>query len=321
MPHRIGFLVFDGVTMLDVAGPSEVFNQADPGRQHYELVHIAPTRGWVTTSVGMTLDATVLPEEAGELDTLIIAGSDILLDEPIEAGLLDAVRGLVANTARVASICIGVFLLAELGMLDGRRATTHWRQTELLRSRHPRVLVEPDIVHMQDGPYWTCAGRTAGIDLTLAMVEADLGVDSARETARELVMFTRRPGGQSQFSAAVRPPLTPGSSLRTTLDAVRQNPAADHTVVSMAAAAGFSERHLNRMFHTELSTTPSHWLEQARLQAAQAMVLAGHTVTRTAQASGFGSDETLRRAFVRQFGISPTEYRDRYSITAALTLP
>ncbi|MFI8411133.1 GlxA family transcriptional regulator [Paeniglutamicibacter gangotriensis] len=315
MTNRIGILVFDGMTMLDASGPAEVFNLADPARHHYDLVFISPAGGRVASSSGMELGQTLTADDAGEVDTLIVAGGAPLPEGRINDELLSSVASLASGAQRVASVCTGAFVLAELGYLDGRRATTHWRHAHTLATLHPRIKVEPDVIHVRDGRYLTSAGISAGIDLALAMVEEDLGVEIARETARELVMFMHRPGGQTQFSKALSTPPVQNGVLRGLMDSVLANPANEHTSTSMAATAGVSVRHLNRMFQAEAATTPARWLERVRVDAARALVLDGHSMTQVAQLSGFGSDETLRRAFARQLDTTPTSFRDRFATT------
>lgn len=314
MTHRVGFVVFDGVTMLDVSGPAEVLHQASRLDHHYDLVLISACGGEVRTSTGMPLGGTVTAAEAGRIDTVLVAGGDRLTGQPVDAGLLATTRTVAARATRVASVCTGAFVLAELGLLDGRRATTHWRHADALARRHPWVRVEPDAIHVRDGRFITSAGISAGIDLTLALVEADHGADAARRIARELVVFLQRPGGQSQFTTATTPPAR-NDLLRTLINSVLADPAADHGLPSMARAAAVSPRHLTRLFHTELGTTPARWVERVRLDRAQQLLLDGHSVTSAAQHSGFGSDETLRRVFVRHLGVTPTAYRQRFATT------
>ncbi|MFI1093675.1 GlxA family transcriptional regulator [Streptomyces sp. NPDC020917] len=315
-PHRrVAFVVFDGVTMLDVTGPSEVLHQAGRLAPPYEVLLVSPRGGPVTTSPGITLSGTVPASEAGPLHTLVVAGGDRLARQPVERELLDAVATLSGHAERVASVCTGAFVLAELSLLDGRRATTHWRHAGTLARRYPRVRVESDAIHVRDGRYVTSAGISAGIDLTLALVEEDHGAGVAREVARELVVFMQRPGGQSQFSTALDTPPARSTLLRALVAEVLSDPAADHGMDAMAARAAVSPRHLTRLFRAELGTTPARWLERVRLDRAQQLLIEGHSVTLAAQASGLGSDETLRRVFARHLGTTPTEFRSRFTTT------
>ncbi|MEU1285913.1 helix-turn-helix domain-containing protein [Kitasatospora sp. NPDC005856] len=316
MRRRVAFLVFDGVTLLDASGPLEVFHQAGRLGHPYESVLVSPGGGTVTASNGVSLAGTAAPQDTGGLlDTVIVAGADLLVSEGPAEPLLAAAGSLAVRSRRVASVCSGAFVLAALGLLDGRRATTHWRHAPALALRHPRVRVEPDALHVQDGRYHTSAGISAGIDLALALVEHDHGAEAARAIARELVVFMQRPGGQSQFSAALATPPARSELLRTLTDAVLADPAADHSLPAMAAGAAVSTRHLTRLFQAELHTTPARWVESVRLDRARQLLLDGHSVTAAAQHSGLGSDETLRRAFARHLGTTPTEYRSRFTTT------
>ncbi|WP_454083563.1 GlxA family transcriptional regulator [Georgenia sp. Marseille-Q6866] len=321
MKHRVGIVVFDGMTLLDASGPAEVFHHADPSGEHYDITYVSPAGGTVVASSGMALAGTIAADDIAPLDTVLVAGGRHLASGPFDAALLAAVQRLADGAQRVASVCTGAFVLAELGYLDGRRATTHWRHAHVLARLYPRVQVEPDVIHVRDGRYLTSAGISAGIDLALALVEADLGVDTARETARELVMFMQRPGGQTQFSSVLQTPPARAPQLRSLMDAVLAEPAAEHTVATMAAMAGVSQRHLHRMFRTELGTPPGRWLEQVRVDVARTLVLDGHTLTRVAQLCGLGSDETLRRAFARHLGTTPSNYRARFSTALDGTVP
>lgn len=310
---RVGFLLFDGMTMLDFAGPAEVLGRASD----YELVLFSPCGGPVTTANGLPVAGTVpaSPSAAADLDTVIIPGADDLPDRPMDAKLLKAASILVTGARRVASVCTGAFILAELGLLDGRRATTHWRNAGHLARRYPQVRVEADTLHIHDGKFVSSAGITAGIDLALSLVEEDLGADVAREIAREMVVFMHRQGGQSQFAGTPDTPVAQNPILRDVLSRVHADPAGSHTVITMATDAAVSTRHLGRLFREELGTTPARWLEQFRMSTAQQLILDGQTVTAAARHSGFGSDESLRRAFDRYLNTTPTEYRARFSST------
>jgi transcriptional regulator GlxA family with amidase domain len=315
MTHQVAFLVFDGVTLLDVSGPLEVLNQARRLGHGYDPLLVSPSGGDVVTASGPVLARTTAAAEAGPVDTLVVAGADLLAERAPDEKLLSAAASLASRAARVASVCSGAFVLAALGFLDGRRATTHWRHAAAFARRHPRVRVEPDALHIRDGRYLTSAGISAGIDLALALVEGDHGAHVAREAARELVVFMQRPGGQSQFSAALQTPPARSDLLATLVASVLADPAADHSLPAMAASAAVSPRHLTRLFHQELGTTPARWVEQVRLDRARQLLLDGHSVTSAARHSGLGSDETLRRAFARHLGTTPTEYRGRFTTT------
>jgi transcriptional regulator GlxA family with amidase domain len=315
-PRRIAFLVYDGVTLLDVTGPLEVLHQAnracaDEPAQYYEPVLVSPTGGQVTTASGVVLAGTVTAADAGALDTVVVAGADHLVDG-VPEDVLAMTAALAPNAARVASVCSGAFVLAALGFLDGRRATTHWRHAAAMARQYPKVEVVPDALHITDGRYLTSAGISAGIDLTLAVVAADLGAETARTVARELVVFMQRPGGQSQFSTAIATPPPRTDPMREIADTVITDPGADHSLPKLAAVAAVSPRHLTRLFRTEFGTTPGRWVERVRLDRAQQLLLDGHSITAAARLSGLGSDETLRRAFARHLNTTPTEYLRRF---------
>lgn len=310
--RRIAFVVYDGVTLLDVTGPVEVLHQANQvGSGQYETVLVSAAGGQVTAASGLVLAGTITPKEAGVVDTVVVAGAGHLVDG-VPSEVLDVTAALAARAGRVASVCSGAFVLAALGLLDGRRATTHWRHAAAMARQYPNVEVVPDSLHITDGRYVTSAGISAGIDLTLALVEADHGADTARAVARELVVFMQRPGGQSQFSTAMATPPARSELMRTITDTVVADPAGDHTLPRLAATAAVSPRHLTRLFQNEFRTTPGRWIERVRLDRAQQLLLDGHSITTAARLSGLGSDETLRRAFARHLGATPTEYLRRF---------
>jgi transcriptional regulator GlxA family with amidase domain len=311
---RIALVVFDDVTLLDVSGPLEVLHQANRDDRRYEPVLVSPRGGSVTTSSGPTLAGTIAAADAGAFDTVLVAGADDLV-ERVPDEVLTAVATLADQAGRVASVCTGAFVLAALGVLDGRRATTHWRHAQTLARRYPAVQVEPDALHIRDGKYVTSAGISAGIDLTLALVESDHGADVARGIAKELVVFLQRPGGQSQFSTAMATPPARSDPLRAVTAHVVADPAADHSLPAMAAYASVSSRHLTRLFQNEFHTTPGRWVERVRLDRAQQLLLDGHSITSAARLSGLGSDETLRRAFARHLNTTPTNYLRRFQAT------
>lgn len=304
--------MYDGVTLLDVTGPVEVLHQANQvGSGQYETVLVSAAGGQVTAASGLVLAGTITPNEAGTVDTVVVAGADHLVDG-VPSEVLNVTAALAANAPRVASVCSGAFVLAALGLLDGRRATTHWRHAAAMARQYPKVEVVPDALHITDGRYVTSAGISAGIDLTLALVEADHGADTARAVARELVVFMQRPGGQSQFSTAMATPPARTELMRTITDTVVADPAGDHTLPKLAATAAVSPRHLTRLFQNEFRITPGRWVERVRLDRAQQLLLDGHSITTAARLSGLGSDETLRRAFARHLGATPTEYLRRF---------
>ncbi|MGV0605217.1 GlxA family transcriptional regulator [Mycolicibacterium sp. XJ1904] len=305
-------VVFDEVTMLDVAGAGEVFVEANRFGGDYQIKIASVDGRDVTTSIGIRLGVTDSIASIESADTVLVAGSDNIPGRPIDRALVEAVRSLADRTRRLGSICTGSFILAQAGLLRGRRATTHWRETRRLARAFPDITVEPDALFVRDGDIFTSAGVSSGIDLALALVEQDHGADLVRDVARWLVVYLKRAGGQSQFSALVEANPPPQSALRVVTESIAANPAGNHSVKSLALRASLSTRQLTRLFRSELGMTPAEYVEMIRIDAARAALDAGRTVTDTAQLAGFGSTETLRRAFVEHLGVSPKAYRDRF---------
>lgn len=310
--RRVGILVFDSATLLDVAGPSEVFSEANRFGADYEVMLYSADGHEVVSSTGMriSVDGAAVGSEA--LDIALVAGSDDFPTRPVNPELVEAARILASRARRTASICTGTFILAATGLLDGRRATTHWHETKALARGYPAIEVEPDAIYVEDGQIFSSAGISAGIDLALALVERDYGAELARNVARWLVVFLQRPGGQSQFSPSLRTALPQSSPLRHLCDTVAANPAGDYSLVKLAALANVSPRHLTRLFRNELKTTPAGYVKQIRFDTAKDLLDAGHSVTHAALQSGFGSPETLRSAFIQQLGVSPRAYQQRF---------
>jgi transcriptional regulator GlxA family with amidase domain len=314
-PRTVVVLAYEGVRLLDVTAPLEVFATAATLGARYRTALVSPEGGPVTTSSGTRLLTDPVAGLDGRVHTLIVPGSPGLPHRAAPAGLLDSVRTLHSASWRTASVCTGAFALAEAGLLEGRRAATHWRYAAALAHRHPGIDVDGDAIFVRDGRVYTSAGVSAGLDLSLALVEADEGPGLARETARDLVVFLQRPGGQSQFSVAARTPAPRHQALGTLLRSVVADPAADHSLPALARRAGISARHLTRLFHEQVGSTPAAYVESVRLETAQSLLDTGESVTAAARRSGLGSDETLRRAFLRHFGITPSAYRARFRTT------
>jgi transcriptional regulator GlxA family with amidase domain len=311
-PRVVVIVVFDGVKLLDAAGPAEVFAEANRFGAHYQLKIASVDGRDVTTSIGTGFAVTERIASIESADTVLVAGGDVLVGRPIDPSLVEALKTVPPRTRRLASICTGSFILAQAGLLSGRRATTHWRHARLLARAYPDVSVEPDAIFVRDGHVFTSAGVSSGIDLALALVEEDYGTELVRDVARSLVVYLKRAGGQSQFSVLVEASPPPQSGLRAVTDAIAADPGADHSVKSLAAHAALSTRQLTRLFHTELGTTPARYVEMVRIDTARAALDAGRTVGDTARLAGFGSAETLRRVFVHHLGVSPKAYRDRF---------
>lgn len=305
-------VVFDGVTLLDVAGAGEVFVEANRFGADYQ-VKIASLDGRdVTSSIGSRLGVTDSIAAIESADTVLVAGSDNLPARAIDPALVEAIRSVSARTRRLASICTGSFVLAQAGVLSGRRATTHWHDTRLLARAFPDVTVEPDAIFVRDGDIFTSAGISSGIDLALALVEMDYGTELVRDVARWLVVYLKRAGGQSQFSVLVEADPPPQSPLRPVTDAIAADPGADYSLKRLAALASLSTRQLTRLFQSELGMSPARYVELVRIDFARNALESGRSVTETAGLAGFGSIETLRRVFVNHLGISPKAYRDRF---------
>ncbi|AND70486.1 AraC family transcriptional regulator [Dyella thiooxydans] len=305
--HRIGFYLYPGHQILDFAGPFGAFESAAKiaGRALYALEVLSQGGGPVRGSGGAVVES--LPAARPDLDTLIVVGGDLA---PMRApGDIAAVRALAGKTARVASVCTGAFLLAEAGLLDGRRATTHWRVAHLLQQDYPRVRVEADHIFIADKSIWTSAGITAGIDLALALIEADHGADMAREVARELVVYYRRSGGQSQFSSLSQ--MEPSSDrIRLALAFARDHLCEPLDVQRLAEAVHLSPRQFSRAFRRETGETPARAVERLRVEAALARLQDGaEPVESIARAVGFTDPERMRRAFVKLHGVPPQAIR------------
>ncbi len=321
MNRDVAVVIFPGVQTLDVSGPIEVFYVANriSRRAEYRLAVAAVEAGGVraASGLGLTADAA-LADIRRPLDTLVVAGGEGSRAAASDARLVAEVRRLAETCRRVASVCTGAYVLAEAGLLDGRRATTHWSWCGDLGQRYPAITVDPDPIYVRDGNVYTSAGVTAGIDLALALVEDDLGRDVALAVARQLVMFLRRPANQSQFSAQLSAQLSERDALRDVQRVAVEHPEADLTVPVLAELAGMSERNFARAFKREVGVTPGRYVEQVRLEAARRLLEdSGEPVAAVASSCGFGTAETMRRSFLRALGCGPAEYRRRFTIGAA----
>ncbi|HYK68470.1 MAG TPA: DJ-1/PfpI family protein [Streptosporangiaceae bacterium] len=317
-PRRTVFVIFDGFQSLDLAGPYEVFQQASELTGGYRCEVVAPVAGAVATGSGLPVHAGAGVAEADPagVDTLVVAGGGGVDAARHDAALVGWIAAAGADARRVTSVCSGVFLLAAAGLVSGRRVTTHWAREGQLRSEHPDVQVDCDPIFIRDGRVWTSAGVTAGIDLALALVEADEGRDVAHNVARELVMFLRRPGSQSQFSVPLWSAQPGSDPIRTVVSAIHADPGAEHGLTELASRAGLSPRHFQRKFTAEVGTPPAAYVERVRIEAAQRALAEGDDpVEAIARRCGFGTAETLRRAFHRHARVAPSDYRDRFRST------
>jgi transcriptional regulator GlxA family with amidase domain len=323
-PLRIAFLAFDDVQVLDVTGPLEVFGRTSrwlrehgrATRERYVLEVISASGCEVRTSSGLRLVADRMLSQGGRsapIDTLLVAGGLGVRRASQEERVLAWVRAQSKRVRRLASVCTGTFVLAAAGLLDGRRVVTHWSECEQLARQYPRLCVETDPIFIRDGAIYTSAGVTAGMDLALALVEEDCGRDVALAIARELVLFLRRPGGQSQFSAQLATQTAERQPLRELQAWVMDHPGEDLRIPALARRAAMSERNFRRAFTTEVGCAPARFVERIRVEAARrALEDTQDGVDAIATYVGFGTAESMRRAFTRSLNTSPTTYRERF---------
>ena len=325
-PRRIVLVAFPDVQILDVTGPGEVFSLADRaaraagsaavGPAGYSLELVAPDAGELAASSGLRLVADRTLEACrGPIDTLIVAGGRGVQAAARDPRLTDWLRLAARRSRRVASVCTGAFLLARAGLLDGRRATTHWNACAALARHYPSVRVEPDPIFVRDGNVYTSAGVTAGIDLALSLVEEDLGREAALTVARDLVLFIRRPGGQAQFSAGLAGQAASRPGVRDLQAWIADHLDHDLSVPALADRAFMSPRNFARVFSREVGVTPAAYVESLRLERARTLLETGHDLQldEVALRCGFGTVETLRRVFGRRLGVNPNAYRNRFA--------
>ncbi len=304
--------LFDDVQSLDVTGPLEVFT-GEGDRQAYQVRTASLGGTTVRTSSGLriTPDGDLSDHSQSKLDLLLVPGGVGATRRPPE--LVTWIRNHAGNANRVASVCTGAYLLAEAGLLDGRRATTHWARCADFQASYPAVRVEPDPIFVKDGRIATSAGVTAGIDLALALVEDDLGRDQALAVARHLVVFLRRPGSQSQFSTQLAAQVAQRQPLREVQQWIAEHPAADLSVENLAVRARLSPRHFARAFTAEVGLTPGRYVERTRLEAARRHLEdTAEGIEQTARTCGYRTPEAMRRAFIAALGVGPAEYRRRF---------
>lgn len=309
MTAAIGFVIFPDFQLLDAAGPLAAFEIA--GRHKvgsYALSLLASKPGPVQSSSGVTMNAIAI-DEAPVLDTMVVAGGDGSRQAAQDKALLSFVKATAARARRTASVCSGTYVLAEAGLLDGKRATTHWSRSAHFAKRYPQVRLEPDRIFIKDGSIWSSAGITAGIDLALALIAEDLGEVIARRTAQQLVVYRRRPGGQSQFSALLELE-RPDGRFASLLAWARERLEEPLNVEQLAERAAMSPRNFARRFLEETGLTPARAIERLRIEAAREWVEAGRdSIDVIARNAGFGDTERMRRAFLRSFGQPPQALR------------
>ncbi|MBR0647393.1 GlxA family transcriptional regulator [Plastoroseomonas hellenica] len=332
--RRVLILGVAPVQLLDIAGPAEVLAQA--GRQlardgargeppYAVSTIIVPGQGLAATSAGLDLPSTASEAQVlgwDAIDTLIVAGGEGARSRADDPSVQRLLRRLAPRARRIASVCTGAFILAAGGLLDGRRVTTHWRWCAELARRHPALTVDPEPIFIRDGTLWTSAGVTAGMDLLLALVEEDHGHALALAVARELVLFLRRPGDQKQFSTVLSAQTGPSARLGGLLAWIAENLHRPLPVEVLAARACLSPRQFARVFREETGMTPARLVEQLRVEAARQRLESGRAgLAAVVAACGFGTEETMRRAFLRQVGASPGDYRDRFRHAAPARIP
>ncbi len=324
-PRRIVFVVFEGALATDIAGPSDAFgiaNRHDPARAPlYDLRYVSLAGGPVRTSSGLVLEtARARAESLDRIDTLLVSGGSFIQQTILDRPLLRWIAKAGGRARRTCSVCSGAFLLAEAGLLEGRNAVTHWSMTDIFRARYPGVKLALDPIFVEDGPVWSSAGVTAGIDLAVALIGRDHGAALSMEVAKQMVMFLQRPGGQAQFSAALLAQAGAcrrDDALHAITSHVAENLAADLSVEALAGRAGMAPRTFARLFADRADgLTPAKLVESLRVEAAtRALVGSNHPVKRIAADCGFGDEERMRRAFLRRLGVAPNDYRARFTVS------
>ena len=322
--RSVVIVTFDGMQPLDAIGPHEVFAGATAvlaGSGHktsgYDLALVSEHGRPITTESGLQLVTAALPRARTKIDTLLIPGGEGAQRARYSEPLLAWIRGAAPGARRVATVCTGAFVAAEAGLLDGCTVTTHWARARQLADEYPLVDVDADPIYRRDGAVWTSAGVTAGIDLALAMVEADHGTEIAQTVARWLVMFLHRPGGQTQFAAPVWVPRAERTTIRATQEFIDHHPAADHRLDLLAHRAAMSSRHFSRVFTEQVGETPARYVERVRVEAARAeLESTTASLDSIASTCGFGTAESLRRAFQRRLGVAPDAYRRRFRVAS-----
>jgi transcriptional regulator GlxA family with amidase domain len=321
--RTVVIVAFPGLQSLDAVGPFEVFAGATraaerlgrPGR--YGVVLASAAGGPVRAESGVELGTVVLPDAGDDIDTLVIPGGIGVGAARSDDALMSWIKAVAPRCRRVATVCSGAFVAAGAGLLDGRRVTTHWARADELAAEFPALEVDPDPIYVRDGKFWTSAGVTAGIDLALALVQDDLGIDVAQMVARWLVMFLHRPGGQTQFASPVWVPRAERSAVRAVQTLVEAAPGGDHRIPALAAAAAMSVRHFTRVFTAEVGETPGRFVERVRLEASRhELETTDDTLDVIAARCGLGTAETLRRVFQRRLSVAPDFYRRRFRVVA-----
>jgi len=317
MKKSVDFIIFQDALGLDITGPLEVFNTASLIVQQkygpdagYDIRFFGPTKNRVRLTSGLEIHPHYTFKDVTACDTIMVPGGEGTYQAMDDPSLVKHVRAKAAFARRIVSVCSGAFILAAAGLLDGREATTHWMVTDEFQARFPRVKVLPDAIYTRDGNIYTSAGVTAGIDLALALVEEDFGISVAVEVSRYLLVYFRRPGSQSQFSTPIQAQAAAGKRFARLHDWLLTNLVKPISVDDMASRVAMSTRNFSRVFKTTTGLTPTKYLETLRLDRAREILAAGEDSIETiAEACGFGREDRLRRAFLRKFKVTPSQYR------------
>ena len=317
LPMRIVLLAYEGCQLLDVTGPAAVFGAANEGRAKpiYDLEILSPDGGLVTTNCGVAVQSKPIGGQAGaRADTLLVAGGSAGLKAAMaREDVRRWLRRVAPKTRRFGSVCTGAFMLAAAGLLDGKRVATHWASCRRLAERYPALNVDADSLYVTDGKVWTSAGVTTGIDMALALVEADLGAATANLIARHFVLYARRPGYQSQFSPLLQAQTAAAAPFAGLVDWMQDNLDKKLDVPALAGRAGLSERSFYRKFTEATGKTPAHFVEGLRLDAARTLLAKGLPLKSIAASVGLRSSARLGQAFERRFGMAPSLFREMHA--------
>lgn len=316
MARKVVIVGYPGVQALDVVGPHDVFTGAALLTEGgYDVVLASAGGQAVTTPTGLAFVAAPLPDPGGPIDTVVLPGGGGVDAARSDADLIGWIKDVAGTARRVVTVCTGAFLAAEAGLLDGQRVTTHWAFAGRLAREFPAIHVDADPIFIRSSDtVWTAAGVTAGIDLALSLVEDDHGTELAQTVARWLVLYLRRPGGQTQFAAPVWMPRAKRNSIRAVQEAIEAEPGGEHSIDELARRAAMSPRHFTRVFTAEVGEAPGQYVERIRTEAARRQLEeTDDTVVAIATRCGFGTAETMRRNFLRRVGIPPDQYRKAFA--------